>query len=550
MQRIHLIERRDLHNIKRDYDISCPIKKHKIDSVSVDLWVKEMQRLSANDNPVLLYQEQTVQQDFILVIMSHFQQKMLQKFGSNTICIDGTHGLNAYNFMLYSLLILDENNEGMPVAFCFSNRGTQGTYEQFFLAVKSRIGVLGVKIFMSDAESAFYNAWCNVMKPARKQLLCHWHIHKNWTENISKVKDQRKRETVLQALNAIISEVDEENFRKELETLLDNLKNDTDTVEFHDYFMRQYIPKVECWATCFRQGTQIHTNMHMEAFHKTIKYSYFEGRTVHRLDEAIYGLMQFIRDKKFERTIKKLKKREPRKCLEIEKSHKLAAEKKDSIIITCMEDKKWVSTSQGDASKTYIITQVCDGPPCCNLKCKICSVCLHMYHCSCPNNLIQINICKHIHRLCLANEDVHSQSLEEILEPADDPPFPIENEEMEMPVMEGPPSSTAEKTQIETKLQYLLQLNKQEELDENTAKMVNSHLDKAISLYCLDKKKKKTASRKKITKQEFFSTKKRHSGKVKENQSISNVAKSITQKELQKGVEEMLHIHRGSDHTY
>ena len=41
---------------------------------------------------------------------------MLKKFGPNqVICIDATHGTNAYDFSLLTVLVVDEYGEGYPV---------------------------------------------------------------------------------------------------------------------------------------------------------------------------------------------------------------------------------------------------------------------------------------------------------------------------------------------------------------------------------------------------------------------------------------------------
>lgn len=60
--------------------------------------------------------------DFVLIIMTDGQKEMLQKFGNDCVCIDGTHGLNSYGFQLITLLVLDDMREGFPTAFVISNR--------------------------------------------------------------------------------------------------------------------------------------------------------------------------------------------------------------------------------------------------------------------------------------------------------------------------------------------------------------------------------------------------------------------------------------------
>lgn len=70
--------------------------------------------------------------DFCLVIMTDIQKSMFKQFGDNIIAVDGTHGLNNYDFELTSILVVDEFGEGIPVAFMFTNRKDTYIY-QFFL---------------------------------------------------------------------------------------------------------------------------------------------------------------------------------------------------------------------------------------------------------------------------------------------------------------------------------------------------------------------------------------------------------------------------------
>lgn len=95
-QRLSLIERKDLHNIVRDYNIDYSTKRHQNDAISVKLWVEEMQALK-EECPILYYKGQDEENldtsleksDFVLIIMTMFQAQ-LNKFGINKICIDGT----------------------------------------------------------------------------------------------------------------------------------------------------------------------------------------------------------------------------------------------------------------------------------------------------------------------------------------------------------------------------------------------------------------------------------------------------------------------------
>lgn len=79
------------------------------------------------------------------------QAEMLNKFSHDCICIDGTHGLNAYNFELTTLLTLDDMREGFPCCFMFSNKSDEEIMIIFFEQLRHKLGrQIEPKMFMSD----------------------------------------------------------------------------------------------------------------------------------------------------------------------------------------------------------------------------------------------------------------------------------------------------------------------------------------------------------------------------------------------------------------
>lgn len=308
-----LIEKKDIHNIKRDFNINSNMKRHEVDAVSVKLWVEEMK--NNGDNSIAFFKEQgqsgndykLKDKDFVLVIMTDFQKEMIAKYGKDKICIDGTHGLNSYDFNLYSVLV-DEYKNGIPVAFCFSNRSCEDLFKIYFGAIKNAVGKIETTTFMTDDAPAFYNAWSAVMGNVKHVLLCAWHVMRNWHQNLNKIKNAEKRKMVNKALKAVKDELCEETFSKLMEKFIEDLLDDSDTAEFGKYFQQNYAQRPEKWAYCYRKGLGINTNIYLESLHKKIKYNYFDGKHVKRLDVAIDGLLQLVRDLIFQRLIKITKK--------------------------------------------------------------------------------------------------------------------------------------------------------------------------------------------------------------------------------------------------
>lgn len=74
--------------------------------------------------------------DFELALMTLPQQQLLQKLGSEKLCIDSTHGTNIYKFFLTTLLTVTEDGSGMPCAYLISKRVDTETLVRFFEAIK------------------------------------------------------------------------------------------------------------------------------------------------------------------------------------------------------------------------------------------------------------------------------------------------------------------------------------------------------------------------------------------------------------------------------
>lgn len=403
MDRLSLIERKDLHNIARDFDIDCSTKRHKDDAISVKLWVTEMQNYG-EESPVLYYKGQNELEsgldatDFVLIIMTSFQSKQLIKFGYDKICIDGTHGTNAYDIQLYTLMIIDEFQAGCPVAFCFSNRSDETIFRLFFNKIKFKVGGIKTKVFMTDDFPGFYNAWAAVMGEVPNRLLCTWHVDKNWRKNLVKIKGgAEKQALVYKSLRVLLEITLNEEFENGLNELLNSLLCDKDTYEFGKYFEKHYYNRPECWAYCYRIGLGINTNMYLEAFHKVLKHIYLEGKQVKRLDKSINAVMKLARDSFFKRLIKLAKNHSSDKTQDVHRSHKASVTIELRDVETVEEQKTWIVPSKSNSVQKYLVSWVQNTCECVCLKCCYCNICIHTFKCSCTDNVIKMNICKHIH---------------------------------------------------------------------------------------------------------------------------------------------------------
>ena len=145
LTRDHLVTRKDLNNIKHQYNIDC-VQKDSDDATSVAHWVQEMEH--ENYNSVLYYKSQgeepnekgVEKNDFLLAIQTEFQKEMFNKYASKLICVDATHGTTAYDFQLITVLVIDDFNEGIPVAWMISNKESTDPLRVFFQSLRERCG--------------------------------------------------------------------------------------------------------------------------------------------------------------------------------------------------------------------------------------------------------------------------------------------------------------------------------------------------------------------------------------------------------------------------
>lgn len=555
MDRIHLLERKDLHNIKRDFSLGYSTRRHENDAVSVKLWVETMKQLE--ESPILYFKEQGeidacfTKDDFILIIMNEFQAKRLTTLGKSKICIDGTHGLNSYGFQLYTIMVVDEFGSGVPGAFCFSNRADTILFQLYFRCVKDRVGLIETETFMSDDYPAFYLAWESVMSPVTNRLLCTWHIKKNWMQNSNKINNKDKRSLVLKTLNILQKELDEQLFLNGLQNFISQLKNDADTYQFSEYFCKTYALRPNMWAYCYRKHVGINTNMYLESLHKTIKHIYLDGKKCKRLDKTINALIILMRDKMFDRIIRFSKQKKTSKMSKISDSHKRSLDISNNLITPAPNSlAKWmVQSSEDTEAHEYVIEKISnDCKHMCELKCQICKICVHMFKCSCPDNVVNYNICKHIHGVCryFLNETVEHSNI-----------IPQNNDTGIVLTKMDVSSSTSlhsEQNLISSKLEILLGLNKKVSLDEKESILVTKHLDKLIDIFNKTGKvnyqiTEEVNVQQRVEPQIRFITLKKKNKKV-QFPTVAKMEENIIKEALTQTGGDVMNVHTDFDHTY
>ncbi|XP_072379297.1 uncharacterized protein [Diabrotica undecimpunctata] len=410
VQRIHLLTRKDLYNIQASFNLTSKAVKRKNDSQCIDAWVKQVQ----NDGDcVVYYKPQGVYleespdlsaEDLVLITMFDVQLDLLQRYGHDCICLNGTHGANSFDFELVTLMILDELHEGFPCAFLISNRKDINVLSIFFNKIKLKTGIIKPKIFISDWDDTYFNAWSIIMGVPEKRLYCTWHIDHCWRTNLPKIGTKQIQVTIYKHLRTLLTERDVNTFQKMLIQFCHI--DDPECIEFITYFRNNFLNNSEYWAHCHRLNAGINTNMHLERMHESINFIYLKET---RIDKGIAAIIKFVREKLIDLMRVNEKGKISVKIANIKERHKSMEEMEDITLKTF--EHGW-EVSSANNHEMYLVQKQEATCQDCKLSCTDCGVCIHQFVCTCLDSAIKYNMCKHIH---LVARNVYQSNVDEPL---------------------------------------------------------------------------------------------------------------------------------------
>lgn len=245
--------KKTVENIIAKLGIGKEYIMNKCDALSVDSLVEE-----DNGKSFFLYKPMGVLddqypkatvEDFMLGFMCEKQREVLISCMENptsTLCIDSTHGTNAYQIKLTTLLTVNSLGIGVPVAFFFTTKEDEDVIGYFLSGVKQLVGQLRPKVFMSDGAAAYWNAFKSVMgEQGTKRLLCVWHVDKNWRKSLVSIKDDVLKAKVYKKLCLIRMQPDPQLCNTMIKNFLKEYLDDIRTKTFAKYFQSNYCSKLE-----------------------------------------------------------------------------------------------------------------------------------------------------------------------------------------------------------------------------------------------------------------------------------------------------------------
>ncbi|GLJ18525.1 hypothetical protein SUGI_0329350 [Cryptomeria japonica] len=220
-------------------------KKNEDDAKSVCLWHEE-----EKDN-FFYYKTPNNEENvpFIIRIQTPWMREMMVKHSHNSIiAMDSTFSTNKYGYQLYSLLVFDEQEAGVPVAWAISSRNKVEDINEWLMEVYKR-GKQDkedwhVNAFMTDDASAEIEAIrlsfdCQV-------LLCIWHVRRAWLKNVYRYASNKDVAAhIFHRLGEIMYEISDDQgiTTQSIKNFMEEFKEEK---KFIDYFQNTWCRDESC----------------------------------------------------------------------------------------------------------------------------------------------------------------------------------------------------------------------------------------------------------------------------------------------------------------
>eukprot|EP01018_Ginkgo_biloba_P023179 Gb_29607 [translate_table: standard] len=159
-------------------------------------------------------------------------RKMMVEFSHNIfIAMDSTFDTNKYGYQLYTLMVFDKQQNGLPIAWVISSRDRASDIKEWLSAlieegVKERQD-WKVNAFMTDDALAEIGALRSVV--GFRILLCLWQVRGAWMKQVfKKAMNEMNGMKMFKKLGAIMHECkDDDSVREALDSFRSEFATET-----------------------------------------------------------------------------------------------------------------------------------------------------------------------------------------------------------------------------------------------------------------------------------------------------------------------------------
>lgn len=405
--RLHLATTKDIHNIINSKHLDSKLIRHNYDLNNIEAWISEMKEFNEASS-VLFYKSQSElidrfpklrEDDFMLIIMKDGQSEVLKNFGDRCIIIDSTYNVHCEYLHVTSISVIDEDGKGFPVTFLFSTRTDEEVLEVAFTIMRDKVGTIYSRMVIADELNDFYQAWTKVMCRPTHNLLTPWSVFDEWSKKFDLIQNREKLRKLKKSLRALLTEVENDKFTRSLNQIVEDYKQDVEMSEFLKFFNDRYAKNPDLWSSCLRK-THGASNFNLWKLHERFKLVYKEGKNSKKLCKYVASLMSLFDDSQMDR-LSKMEDRNQAKEKALFDRHKKSVETSSLVYEVAVEPVYWLCPSESSNEVYYEVKPDLNSESnCCDLKCPSCDACRHAYKCTCLDYVVNLNMCKHIHRIC------------------------------------------------------------------------------------------------------------------------------------------------------
>ncbi|GLJ55025.1 hypothetical protein SUGI_1181210 [Cryptomeria japonica] len=229
---------------------------------------------------------------------------MVKHSHNSVIAMDSTFSTNKYGYQLYSLLVFDEQEVDVPIAWAISSRNKVEDVNEWLAEVYKRGKQCKedwhVNTFMIDDASAEIEAirlsfGCRV-------LLCLWHVRRAWLKNVYRYVSNKDVGTNMFHRLGEIMHVMSDNEDITTNLIRNFIEEFKDEKIFIDYFQKTWCHderRIAMWAKKFRGFSHANqeTNGSLESYHFQIKSCHLNDcskKCTRRMDWLIHTLLQKV----------------------------------------------------------------------------------------------------------------------------------------------------------------------------------------------------------------------------------------------------------------
>ncbi|XP_011621857.1 uncharacterized protein LOC18430096 isoform X2 [Amborella trichopoda] len=262
VQKLEMIIKRTTHELDRD------------DQSSIRLWVDR------NKKSVFFYQDSSDTDSFVLGIQTEWQLQQMIRFGhQGLLAADSIFGISKLKYPLYTLLVFDSNQHGLPVAWVITRSFSKHDVYKWMRALYDRIHSMDsswkISGFVIDDAAAEIDPIRDVF--CCPVLFCAWRVRRAWHRNIIKkccnIEVQREMFKRLgQIMYSVWSGADSVDAMEEF------VQDFVDQTAFMKYFKACWVPKIEMWLAAMKSlplASQEACGV-IEGYHMRLKLKLFD----------------------------------------------------------------------------------------------------------------------------------------------------------------------------------------------------------------------------------------------------------------------------------